>query len=140
MADLFKNGAQVFAAFGNAKDQAAHLNYNQISRGNYQFYKKTYNPFNNSQNFGANGFNFVNEFMIIPMKGGYAAGDSMDVKRGDYVPAMSMLYLKDRETSITQFDGLRQGQDGQDIFEVRYQAHRGAEFFGLNRFAYGLQQ
>jgi hypothetical protein len=135
MLDTYKNGAIQYNAFGGAAVQAATLNYDQIGRGNYNFYKKTYDPFNNSQNFGATGFNFVNEGMVIPMKGGNDAKN-----KGEYIPAMATLYLKDREREVTEFNGFKQDGSGGDFFEVRYLGHRGMEFYGLNRFAYIQEQ
>ena len=80
--------------------------------------------------FGATGYSYNQESMVLPMEGGN------DSKTGAYIPAMSILYLKNRGREVTAYDGFKQSNDGQDIFQVRYRAHRGIEMFGLNRYAY----
>lgn len=130
MADFYQNGANIYDNFGGAAAQAAALNYNKIVRGNYTFMKRTYNPFNNSQMFGTTGYSYNQESMVLPMEGGN------DSKTGAYIPAMSILYLKNRGKEVSAYDGFKQSNDGQDIFQVRYRAHRGIEMFGLNRYAY----
>lgn len=134
MADFYKNGAIEYAAFGNAASQAASLNYDQLVRGNYTFMKKTYQPFNDTQTFGADGFSFPYEGFTVPMSGGN------DAKTGDYVPSLGILYTKDRYNEVVPFDGLRQGDNGTDGFETRYQGHRGLETFGIKNFSYQKRQ
>lgn len=134
MADFYKNGANVYDSFGGASAQAASLNYDAIQRGNYKFMKSQYTPFTDTQMFGADGYSYPSEGFTIPMKGGN------DKKTGEYVNAMSVMYLKDRYQTITPFNGLTQGDNGTDKMEVRYQAHRGLETYGIKNYVYIKKQ
>jgi hypothetical protein len=130
LAEFYKNGAITYGSFGKGEAAAATLNYNQIIRGNYSYYKKTYDAFNNSQLFGSPNFAYNQCAMVIPMKGG------ADAKTGENIPAINTLYLKDREYNVTDFDGFKDSSTGEDKYEVRYLTERGWQFYGLNRYAF----
>lgn len=130
MADQYKNGSITYGAFGKGESQAATLNYEMVKRGTTSYYIKEYAAFNNTQLFGSPNFAYNQCGMIIPMKGG------ADAKSGAQLPAIQTLYLKDREYIIKDWEGISQGTNGEDIYEVRYMTERGWQFYGLNRYAF----
>ena len=130
LGDRFKEGGFVYGnvTFDQAKKVA--LEYDTFSIGNYVFHKSTYDPFNDPQTFGAAGFGFPNEGMIIPMDNQVVSANGESTS----VPSLRVRYLEGRENIVTFANMLE--IDGTDKMEFRYLSHCGMELFGLSRFYY----
>jgi hypothetical protein len=139
LGDRFKDGG---FSYGSANFDAAKkvsLKFDTLQVGNYTFQKKTFDAFNDLQTFGASGFGYPNEAMVVPMD------KQRDGKTGDYIPSLSYRYLENkstgesREMKTTPVDLFKQGDSGQDLTQVRYLSECGFEGFGGNRFTYVKQ-
>lgn len=130
LGDRFKEGGFVYGnvTFDQAKKVA--LEYDTFSIGNYQFVKDTYAPFNDPQTFGAAGFGFPNEAMVIPMDNRVISVNGEGVS----VPSLRVRYLEGRENIVTFANMLQ--VDGTDRLDFRYLSHCGLEMFGLERYYY----
>lgn len=130
LADRVKEGAITYGNFTFNEENKVNMEFTKFRIGEYIFNKKTYRVFNDLQTFGASGYGFPNEGMIIPMD------EQVDAKTRERIPSLSVRYLKDREMSVIPVDLRRVGDTGQDKIEVRYDTTRGFQGFAANRFAY----
>jgi hypothetical protein len=136
LGDRFLNGAINYGNFNFDQEKAVDLMFSTFKIGEYTFHKKTYDAFNELQGFGADGYGFKNEGMIIPMD------NQIDEKTREEVPSLRKRYLaspdgsESRELITTPFSGLQSGDAGADIFETRYVSHCGFEGFAANRYGY----
>ena len=128
------NGAITYGNYTFDNDLKVNFQFSDYKIGEYMFNKKTYDPFNDRNTLGADGFNFPFEGMIIPMD------TQIDPKTGEAIPSLCLRYLtsddEDRHMIINYYDGLRQGDDSPDIEQVRYLSECGFEGFGGNRYFY----
>ena len=128
------NGAITYGAYTFENDLKVNFQFSDFKIGEYMFNKKTYDPFNDRNTLGADGFNFPFEAMVIPMD------TQIDPKTGESIPSLCLRYLtsddEDRHMIVNYFDGLRQGDTAKDTDEVRYLSECGFEGFGGNRYFY----
>ena len=133
-AAYLNNGAITYGNYTFDNDLKVNFQFSDYKIGEYMFNKKTYDPFNDRNTLGADGYNFPFEGMIIPMD------TQVDPKSGESIPSLSLRYLvsddEDRHMRINYFDGLSQGDNAPDTEEVRYLSECGFEGFGGNRFFY----
>jgi hypothetical protein len=133
----FQNGAITFGGYSFDKDASVNLQFDSFKLGNYTFHKKTYDLFNDLQLFGADGYNFKNEAIVIP------ADTARDAKTGEKVPSLRMRYLQGPDGSNSR-DMRHVVRDmfaitGADKFECEYISESGLEMFGVNRYGYWKQ-
>jgi hypothetical protein len=133
----FQNGAITFGGYSFDKDASVNLQFDSFKLGNYTFHKKTYDLFNDVQLFGADGYNFKNEAIVIP------ADTARDAKTGEKVPSLRMRYLQGPDGSNSR-DMRHVVRDmfaitGSDKFECEYISESGLEMFGVNRYGYWKQ-
>lgn len=133
----FQNGAIRFGDYNFGQDASVNLQFDSFKIGNYTFHKKTYDLFNDLQLFGADGYNFKNEAIVVP-------GDTArDAKTGERVPSLRMRYLEGPDGSNSR-DMRHVVRDmfainGTDKFECEYLSESGLEMFGINRYGYWKQ-
>lgn len=134
LANRFVNGGVTYGAFNMNQDLAVNMQFKSFQMGSYTFHKKTIESFSDLQTFGAAGFGYADEGMIIPMD------NVIEAKTKATVPAMRTRYLvapdgsNSRMDKTTVWNGFTQGDNGTDKTQVRYLAHIGLETFALNRF------
>lgn len=134
--DSYTAGAIQFGNYSFDQNAKANFMFDSFKIGGYTFHKKTFDAFNDLQGFGADGYGFTNEGIVIPMD------ERMDAKSGEMVPSLRKRYLADSQTfankefDVTLYDGFRHGDAGKDVMEVRYKSYCGFEGFGQNRFGY----
>lgn len=133
----FQNGAIRFGDYSFSQDASVNLQFDSFKLGNYTFHKKTYDLFNDLQLFGADGYNFKNEAIVIP------ADTARDAKTGEKVPSLRMRYLEGPDGSNSR-DMKHVVRDmfaitGADMFECDYISESGLEMFGVNRYGYWKQ-
>lgn len=133
----FQNGAIKFGDYDFSKDASVNLQFDSFKIGNYSFHKKTYDLFNDVQLFGADGYNFKNEAIVVP------ADTARDAKTGERVPSLRMRYLEGPDGSNSR-DMRHVVRDmfainGTDKFECEYLSESGLEMFGINRYGYWKQ-
>jgi hypothetical protein len=133
-AGYLNNGAITYGNFTFDQDMKVNFKFSDYKIGEYMFNKHTYAPFNDRHTLGADGFNFPWEGIVIPM-------DSQpDPKTGDAIPSLRLRYLassdESRQMEIVYWDGLKQGDNGQDREEVRYISECGFEGMAGNRWTY----
>lgn len=133
----FQNGAIRFGDYSFSQDASVNLQFDSFKIGNYIFHKKTYDLFNDLQLFGADGYNFKNEAIVIP------ADTARDAKTGEKVPSLRMRYLEGPDGSNSR-DMKHVVRDmfainGDDKFECEYISESGLEMFGINRYGYWKQ-
>lgn len=134
--DDFTAGAITYGNFKIGEKKAIDLQFDTLKVGSYAFHKKTYDTFNDAQTLGASGYGFPDEGMIIPMD------NQVDAKSREKIPSIRMRYLVDpstgesREMKVEAVDLFKMGDQGKDVFEVRYLSECGFEGFGQNRFGY----
>lgn len=136
LGDRFQAGAISYGNFNFPEEKAVNLEFSTFRIGEYTFHKKTYSTFNDLQTYGADGYGFPNEGMVIPMD------NQMDGKTREEIPSLRKRYLADPDTGesrelVTAAVSLLQNSEaGRDQFETRYISHCGFEGFAGNRFAY----
>lgn len=130
----FQNGAINYGNFSMSEDAAVNFQFKAFQLGNYEFLKKTYDPFNDFQMFGATGYTFADEAMVIPTdkRMNYANGEMIDSLRVRYLQAPDG--SGSREMVVNPRD--MQKIDGTDVFIVDYCSEIGFEGTALNRFSY----
>lgn len=133
----FQNGAIRFGDYNFGQDASVNLQFDSFKIGNYTFHKKTYDLFNDLQLFGADGYNFKNEAIVVP------ADTARDAKTGERVPSLRMRYLEGPDGSNSR-DMRHVVRDmfainGTDKFECEYLSEAGLEMFGINRYGYWKQ-
>lgn len=138
MRNTFQNGGVVFGFFGDGgKEQAVNMQFDSFQLGNYTFHKKTYDPFNDAQTWGAVGYTYANEAMIIP------TDKRMDYQSKEMADSIRVRHLvapdgsDNREIKHVSVDMFQ--IDGSDRFECRYVSEIGFEIFASNRFGYFKQ-
>lgn len=130
----FANGSLVFGNYKFSEAQKVNLEFDTMKVGSYVFSKKTFDPFNEAQTLGSEGFNFDLEALVIPMD------SKTDPVSGERIQSVRKRYLaqdgvQSRETKKAIIDNFKL-QDGEDSIAVRYLSECGLETFALNRFAF----
>lgn len=130
----FKNGAISYGTFSMDASKAVNLGFNTFEIANYVFDKKGLDAFNDIQTFGAAGFGFKDEALVMP-------GEKIsDPQTGVKVNPLSIRYLQgtkaDREMRVVPVDLLTTGDTGEDAFEMRYISECGMESPAANRMVY----
>jgi hypothetical protein len=125
-------GGTDFGTFANNQDAFMYLGFSGFERGGYKFALKTYEPFNEAEMLGFEGFNYTKSAFIIPMDKG------RDPKTGVQVPSIGMRYkaLDGYNRKIEVFplggaDGVY--TNGVDSKSINYRTHIGFESFAQNR-------
>lgn len=134
LGDRLKNGAISYGSFAWDADKSVNFRFRTFQMGSYVFHKKTFNVFNDLQTFGADGYGFEHEGVVIPMDSG------TDAKSGEKIPSIRLRYLQEdngesREMKVAPIDLFR-ASSGADKYEVRYLSECGLEVFAPNRFVY----
>jgi hypothetical protein len=134
LADRVVNGGVSYGNFNMSEDAAVNFAFKSFAVGGYTFHKKVLSSFSDLQTYGAAGFNFNQEALIIPMD------NQMDAKTREEAPSLRMRYLvgpdgNSRKEKTAAVDMFQTGDSGQDYMEMRYLGHWGLEAFALNRFS-----
>lgn len=137
--DRFKNGGVTYGNFNFEQEKAVNLQFSKAKIGSYVYDKRCMEAFNDLQTLGANGFGYKYEAFTIPAGSVKMAGGE---QKGEQVASLRKRYLgtkdKSREMIIKYYDGVSQGDDGDDYEEVRYLSECGLEAQALNQ--YGLMK
>jgi len=131
-----QNGAYLegtnFGTFQNNPEAFMYLGFKGFERGGYKFALKQYEPFNEAEMLGFEGFNYSKSGFITPMDKG------RDPKTGVNVPSIGMRYkaLDGYNRKIEVFplggaDGVY--TEGVDRKSMNYRSHIGFESFAQNR-------
>lgn len=137
MRDELSNGAISYGKFNMSQEKAINFQFKSFDIGGYKFHRKTIDTFNDANTLGLPGFGFRNEGMIIPMENSRG-------KDGTDVPPIRTRYLQkggseSMEFMVDYFDGVKHGDEGKAIRELRLRSYKGIEMHGVNRCFY-IQQ
>jgi len=129
------NGAIQFGSYSFDQNASANFEFDKFKIGSYSFMKSTFDGFNDLQATGADGYNFPQEGMIIPMD------NQIDPQTREAVPSVRIRYQVDPQTGARRrraevLDMFKQTENGADKFQVRYMDTVGFEGFAGNRFVY----
>jgi len=129
-------GGITYGNYEFSDDARVNFAFDKFAIAGYSFGKKIFETFNDLQSFGADGYGFVNEGIVIPM------GETRDSKSGEKTPFLRLRYLANPETG--ERDRRSEVVDnfaitGKDTWSVRYKESLGLETFAMNKFAYILQ-
>ena len=132
--DQFKNGGVSYGTFTMDASKAVNLGFTTFEIAGYVFDKKGLDAFNDLQTFGASGYNFKEEALMIP-------GEKIsDPQTGVKVDPISIRYLQGNKSNldvrVEAVDLFKTGSTGEDAFEMRYKSENGMETPGANRFSY----
>lgn len=133
MADYFKNGAIVYGSFRGNEEKTVNMGFKTFVKGGYTFQKKRLDVFSDLQTFGASGYGYPYEGMIIP-------ADNATDGNGKKVPPFRLRYMaqegKKSEKLTVDFIDMRKLESGFDKTQFRYQSKVGLQGIGLNRAIY----
>jgi hypothetical protein len=129
MADYFKNGAITYGMFSNDVLKHVNLEFDTIVYAGYNYKITKTKLFTAAQTFGANGYNFSDEGLVLP------AGKTLDTLGGGMVPmirvrkaqGMDLIDIAPRDNKFI---------NGQYSMTVEYRSTSNLEVFGLNNTAY----
>lgn len=132
--DQFKNGGVSYGTFSMDAEKAVNLGFTTFKIGDYTFDKKCLDAFNDLQTFGASGYNFKNEAIVIPGEKVSDPGNGLNVN------PISLRYLEtpgeNREMITTPVDLRKVGDNGTDALEMRYISEVGLKTAAANRMFY----
>lgn len=131
-----QNGAYLegtsFGTLANSPDAFMYLGFKGFERGGYKFMFKQYEPFNEAEMLGFEGFSYPKSGFIVAMDKG------RDPKTGVMVPSIGMRYkaLDGYNRKLEVFplggaDGVY--TNGVDSKSINYRTHIGFESFAQNR-------
>lgn len=135
--DEMKNGGVQYNAFTGGKDQAVNFGFDSFQTLGYTSHLKTYQPFNDPTTLGANGHQYRNLTLFIPMsKDMFAIGEQ---KKKVEVPSMRINYMSNEGYSREWEEWLTGGANGTytntvDKVKLNFRSEFGFEAFGSNRF------
>lgn len=131
--DQFKNGGINYGTFSMDENKAVGLGFTTFKLSSYIFDKKCLDAFNDLQTFGASGFNFNKEALVLP---GEKVADGEGIKQNP----VSMRYLEtpgeNREMMTTPVDLRKVGDTGKDVLQMRYQSEVGLQTVAANLMTY----
>jgi len=127
--DQFKNGGVNYGIFKMDDDKAVNLGFTTFKLSEYKFSKKVLDAFNDQQTFGASGYNFKNEAILLP-------GEKVMAESGVRVDPISIMHLEGRDMRTEAIDLFKVGDTGEDAFQVRYIRECGLKTPGANRMFY----
>lgn len=133
LADFYKNGSVVYGSYRGTEDKTVSMSFKTIEKGGYIFQKKRLDVFSDLQTFGASGFGYPYEGMIIP-------ADMTTDGNGKKVPPFRLRYMseegKKSQEMTVDFVDMRKLENGYDKTQYRYQSKVGLQGIGLNRAIY----
>ena len=129
MADYFKNGAITYGMFSGDVLKQVNLEFDTIVYAGYNYKIAPTKMFTAAQTFGANGYNFTDEGLVLP------AGKTLEALGGGTVPmirvrkaqGMDLIDIAPRDNKYI---------NGQYSLTVEYRSTSNLEVFGLNNTAY----
>lgn len=135
--DEMKNGGVQYNAFTGGEKQAVNFGFTSFQTLGYTSHLKTYQPFNDPTMLGANGHQYRNLTLFIPMsKDMFAIGEE---KRRVEVPSIRINYLSNEGYNREWEEWLTGGANGTytntvDTLQINFRSEFGFEGFGANRF------
>lgn len=137
IADVNKNGAIVYGAFGGDKEIAFKLGFDSIYLDGFTFHQKNYELFNNPDQLNSSGYDYTKRGFMVPVKNVNTVGANGSIIKGRPINICYKDVYNGQMARTWVTDGARflaQPTSSNDVVTFDMIAEQGFEMLGIWKF------